>query len=292
MYRPITLFAALAFMAASTHAGAASGGIAIVAAENFYGDIARQLAGDRNPVVSIMNNPSEDPHLFEVSPGIVRQVADANIIILNGAGYDAWMEKLLASSPRPQRIVINAAELTDYKAGGNPHIWYAPATMPAVANAIAAALARADPEHAADYDARLKATLSSLAAVAKRVAELKSKYAGTSITATEPIFGAMAEAIGLVVRNLRFQIAVMNDSEPSARDIAAFEEDLRKRKVKVLIYNRQVSAKLTERLRDIAVSAKVPVVGVTETMPGGISYQNWLIDELEMVDKALSGPPA
>jgi zinc/manganese transport system substrate-binding protein len=117
--------------------------IAVVAAENFYGDIARQIGGDRISVTSIMTNPDQDPHLFETTPGIVRQLAGAQIVILNGANYDPWMEKLLAAAPRPGRTVIGAAQLVGRNPGDNPHLWYDPATMPAVANALAAALTKA-----------------------------------------------------------------------------------------------------------------------------------------------------
>jgi zinc/manganese transport system substrate-binding protein len=269
---------------------AAEGQIAVVAAENFYGDIARQIGGDRVSVVSIMNNPDQDPHLFETTPGVVRQIAAAQIVILNGANYDSWMDKLLAAGPRRDRIVVNAARLTGYKAGDNPHLWYDPATMPAVAAAIADALTNADSAHAVNYDARLKVTLAALAQITQRVAQLKVKHGGTPVTATEPVFGPMARALGLTMRNERFQLAMMNDTEPSARDIAAFENDLKDRKVKLLIYNSQVSEKLTERLRDLAKRAKVPVIGVTETMPANVKFQDWLLGELDTLDKALSGP--
>lgn len=279
----------LAFGAAAP-AHAAEGQIAVVAAENFYGDIARQIGGDRVAVVSIMNNPDQDPHLFETTPSIVRQLAAAQIAILNGANYDPWMDKLLAAMPRAGRTVISAAQLTGRKPGDNPHLWYDPVTMPAVATALAEALAKADSAHALDYAARLKTTLAALGRITQRVAQLKAKHAGTAVTATEPVFGPMAEALGLTVRNQRFQLAMMNDTEPSARDLAAFESDLKERKVKVLIYNSQVSEKLTERLRDIAYKAKVPVVGVTETMPANTSFQDWVLSELDALDKALSGP--
>ena len=264
--------------------------IAVVAAENFYGDIARQIGGERVAVVSIMNNPEQDPHLFETTPAVVRQLAGAQIVILNGANYDPWMDKLLAAVPRPDRTVINAAQLTGRKPGDNPHLWYDPVTMPAVATALAEALAKADSTHASDYAARLKSTLATLDRISQRVAQLKAKHGGASVTATEPVFGPMTQALGLTMRNERFQLAMMNDTEPSARDIAAFERDLKERKVKVLIYNSQVSEKLTERLRDIAARSKVPVIGVTETMPPNVSFQDWVLGELDALDKALTGP--
>jgi len=279
-----------ALLAAAPGARAADGKIAVVAAENFYGDIARQVGGERVAVVSIMNNPDQDPHLFETTPGIVRQLAGAQIAILNGANYDPWMEKLLAAAPRPGRTVISVADLTGKKAGDNPHLWYAPATMPAAAKAMAAAFSKADSAHAADYAARLAMTLTSLERIAQRVAQMKAKHAGTAVTATEPVFGPMAEALGLTMRNQSFQLAMMNDTEPSARDVAAFENDLKEHKVKALLYNSQVSEKLTLRLLDIARAVKVPVVGVTETQPPGVSFQDWMLGELDALDKALTGP--
>lgn len=267
-----------------------AGKIAVVAAQNFYGDIARRIGGDRVSVVSIMSNPDQDPHLFETTPGVVRQIADARIVIVNGADYDPWMDKLIAAAPRPGRSVINAAKLVNAKAGDNPHLWYAPATMPAVAKAIAAALSQADAAHAAEYSERLAKTLDDLGRVAQRVTQMRAKHAGKPVTATEPVFGLMADALGLTMRNQNFQLAMMNDTEPSARDVAAFEDDLKNNKVKALIYNKQVSEKLTERLLAVAGKAKVPVVGVTETQPANVSFQDWMLGELDALDKALTGP--
>ncbi len=132
--------------------------------------------------------------------------------------------------------------------------------------------------------------LADLDRVTQRVAQIKAKHAGKPVTATEPVFGLMADALGLTMRNQSFQLAMMNDTEPSARDVAAFENDLENNKVKALIYNKQVSEKLTERLRAIAAKAKVPVVGVTETQPANVSFQDWMLGELDALDKALTGP--
>ena len=274
----------------TTHATAADRRIAVVAAENFYGDIARQVGGDRVAVVSIMSNPDQDPHLFETTPAVVRQLADAQIVIFNGANYDPWMDKLLTAAPRPWRVVINAAQLNGRKSGDNPHVWYDPVTMPAMATTLADALITLDSAHAPDYAAQLKVTLASLARITQRIAQLKAKHAGIAVTATEPVFGLMVDALGLTMRNQRFQLAMMNDTEPSARDVAALESDLKQHKVKALIYNSQVSEKLTERMRAIAGAAKVPVIAITETMPANISFQDWVLGELDAVDKALSGP--
>jgi zinc/manganese transport system substrate-binding protein len=271
-------------------ARAAGGMVKLVAAENFYGNLAHQIGGLAVEVVSILNNPDQDPHLFETSPAVARQLADARIVIVNGAGYDPWVRKLLQASPRPGRTVIDVARLIGWQPGGNPHLWYEPATMPKVARALAAALAKADPDHADDYAAGLKTTLASLARVQARVYRMREQYHGLPVTATEPVFGLMAAALGLTMRNQRFQTAMMNDTEPSARDLAALEIDLKQHRVKALIYNKQVTQKLTERLIAIAEKAKVPVVAVSETQPADTTFADWMLLQLDALDKALAGP--
>ena len=174
--------------------------------------------------------------------------------------------------------------------GDNPHLWYDPATMPAVARAIAAALAKADPAHAADYQARLAAFLSSLKPIDDKVEAIRKKFGGTPVTASEPVFGYMAGALGLTMRNERFQLSIMNDTEPAAGDVAAFERDLKEHRVRVMFYNKQASDKIVQHLVDIARAAKVPVVGVTELVPAGMTFQDWLLSELTDTEKALAGP--
>jgi zinc/manganese transport system substrate-binding protein len=286
----VALFAALALLAVCTSVCAAADKIPLVAAENFYGDVARQIGGDRVAVSSIMSNPDQDPHLFEVSSSIARQLAGAQIVVYNGADYDPWMVKLLAASPRTGRAVIVAADLVRRKAGDNPHLWYDPATMPAVAGAISAALAKADPAHADEYDARLKTFVASLASINDKIAALRAKFAGVAVTATEPVFGYMADALKLKMRNERLQLAIMNDTEPSARDVAAFERDLKSHKVRVLFYNKQASNKLVQHLVDVARASNIPVVGVTETCPPDMTFQDWMQGQLDATDHALASP--
>jgi len=263
--------------------------IDIVAAENFYGDVAEQIGGPEVHVTSILTNPDEDPHLFEANPSTARQLADAKLVIYSGAGYDSWAGKLLAASKAPDRQVIDVAKLVHRKDGDNPHIWYDPPTMPALAKHLADTLSQLDPSHRADYVKRLALFVETMKRMDARISELHRKYAETVATATEPVFGYMADALGLKMRNDRFQLAVMNDTEPSAGEIAAFEKDLRSRTVKVLFYNSQTSEALTERMRGIAKQAGVPIVGVTETEPPGKRYQEWMMSQLDALDQALAG---
>src|SRR5579859_1793836 len=278
--------------AATAPSSAAEKKIIVVAAENFYGDVARQIGGERVSVTSVLANPDQDPHLFETTPSLIRQIAAANVVISNGAAYDPWMDKLLHVTATPGRAVIVAADLVrkNAGAGGNPHLWYDPPTMPAVATALAASLGRLDPTHKDDYAARLKTFLASLAPLDAKIAAIAGKYAGTPVAATEPVFNDMTAALRLTMRNASFQLAVMNNTEPSARDLARFEADLKTHQVRVMFYNTQASDRLVQRLVDLARAADVPVVGVTETCPPGLSYQAWMLRELEATEKALAGP--
>jgi zinc/manganese transport system substrate-binding protein len=263
--------------------------IAVVAAENFYGDVARQIGGDRVSVASLLSNPDQDPHLFETAPSAVRQIAAAQIVVYNGADYDPWMARVLAAAPKASRAVIVAADLVHKKAGDNPHLWYDPPTMPAVAGALAAALSAADPAHKDEYAARLKTFLVSLAPLNSKIAAMRGKYAGTPVTATEPVFGYMAAALGLKMHDEDFQRAVMNDTEPGPAEFAAIEDALKSQKVRLLFYNSQASDNLVARLVGVASASHVPVVGVTETAPPGQSYQTWMTNELDATEKALAG---
>lgn len=262
--------------------------IKIVAAENFYGDIAQQIGGAEVAVASILNNPEQDPHEFEASASTARKIADARLVVYNGADYDPWAAKLLSASSPPSREVITVAKLVHKKPGDNPHIWYDPATMSALAKALAGVLSKLDPSHERDYAARLAAFDESMGPLNDKISELRRKYHGTAVTATEPVFDYMAKALGLEMRNGGFQLAVMNDTEPSAAQIAAFEKDLRTHAVEVLFYNSQTSEALTERMRRIATESGVPIVGIAETEPAGMRYQEWMLSQLDALDRALT----
>lgn len=263
--------------------------INVVAAENFYGDVVSQLGGKHVEVTSILSNPEQDPHLFEASPKTARALQRADLVVYNGAAYDPWMDKLLAASKSAKRTTIVAAALIGKKSGDNPHLWYDPHTMPVVARAVVKALDDADPANKADYDANLTKFLESLKPIDEKVAELKSRYQGTPVTATEPVFGYMSDAIGLAMRNSRFQLAIMNDTEPSASDVAAFERDLKTKQVHALIYNSQAIEAITKRMLKLAHQSHVPTVSVTETQPARTTFQQWMLSQLDELSAALAG---
>ena len=235
-------------------------------------------------------NPDTDPHDFEPPASVARMVADARVVIMNGADYDHWMERLIEASDRPDRIVIDVAALLGKRPGDNPHVWYDPTAMPDLAEALTRTLSALDPEGAAQYEQGRNGYLQSLEPLKARIAAIREKFPGAPVTATEPVFGYMAESLGLDMRNGDFQNAIMNQTEPSAHAIAAMEDDLRAQQVKALFYNGQVGDPLTERLLAIAREAGVPVVSVTETLPSGMTYAAWMLGQLDATEKALAGP--
>ncbi|HWX10831.1 MAG TPA: zinc ABC transporter substrate-binding protein, partial [Trinickia sp.] len=173
------------------------------------------------------------------------------------------------------------------KAGDNPHLWYNPATVKAVGNALSVGLAMIDPAHRADYQRGAAAFAASLEPLEAKIADMRKKYAGQPVAASEPVFGYMAELLGLKVHNEKFALAVMNNTEPSASDIAAFEKDLRAKQVRVLIYNSQATEALTQRMLKLARQSHVPSVSVTETKPPHKNFQQWMLSQLDELSAAL-----
>lgn len=285
-----TLALAAAFALSSATAFSADGRIRIVAAETFYGDVAQSIGGDRVTVESIAISPDADPHDFAPPPSVARTVADADIVIMNGLDYDHWMESLIEATPSGGRMVIDVADLLGAEPGGNPHLWYDPKAVPALAAALAEDLAARDPDGAAGYRDRLVAYDASLEALDAQIAAIRERHAGTPVIASEPVFGLMAEALGLEMLGDDFQRAVMNETEPSPKAIAEVEDDISSGRARVLFYNRQVVDPLTERLLATAEAAKVPVVAVTESMPEGSTYVRWMAEQLDATARALSAP--
>ena len=262
--------------------------VKVVAAENFYGDMVSQIGGANVAVTSILTNPDDDPHLFEASPSTAKALSDAKIVIANGVDYDPWMEKLLGASKASGRKAIVVGALVGRKAGDNPHLWYDPTYMKAAAKALVADLVAADPAHKADYEQGETKFIESLKPLDDKIATMRRSYAGQPVTASEPVFGYQAKLIGLDVRNEKYALAVMNNAEPTPSQVAAFENDLKGRHVKVMLYNAQASEPAVAKLVQMAKDNNIPVVGVSETEPPNSTYQDWMMGQLNALDRALA----
>jgi zinc/manganese transport system substrate-binding protein len=263
--------------------------IEVLGTENFYADLLTQVGGSRVHATSLLNDPNADPHEFESSTRDAVAVADAKLVIVNGLGYDAFMQKLLGASSNPARVVIDVQTLLGLADDVNVHVWYDSTTMPKVAAAAGEALAKLDPPNAAYFRAREQAYLASLQPIADKIAQLKTKYAGTPIAFTENVAGHMTDRIGLVVKTpVGFMKAVEEGTDPPPADVAAEQGLLTGKTVKLLVYNSQVTSPTTQRIHDLAVQNGIPVVGVAETIPPAYNtYRDWQLAQLGELEQAL-----
>ena len=276
-------------LGATSHAPA--GKLGVVAAENFWGDIARQIGGDTVQVTSIISDPNTDPHQYESSARDGAAIAGASLVIQNGAGYDEFINKLLAATPKSHREVLDVATVVGAGHDANPHLWYSPDYVLKAAQAIQEQLATEDPAHAAAYRSNLATFRQGEQQVVDVIDEIKSKYDEQAIAYTERVPGYLVEAAGLRLGTpASFSKAIEDDSDPSPADVAAFDAALKDHKVKALLYNAQVTSPTTQRLKDLARSNGVPIVGVTETMPPGAqNFQTWQADQARALLAALGG---
>ncbi len=260
----------------------------VVAAENFWGDIAKQIGGDAVQVASFVNDPSTDPHLYESNANNAASMASAQVVIVNGLGYDDFMNKLLAAAPATDREVVTAADVVGAKNNANPHLWYKLAYVQSVAGAIELAYEQADVAHTDTYRRNLLTFNMSLDALYKSETEIKSHYSGTAVAYTERVPGYLLDDVGLVVKTPPgFAEAIENGNDPSPGDTQALETVLAQRQVYALLYNAQATSVATQAIRSQALQAKIPIVGVTETLPAGATFQQWQQGQLDKLLAAL-----
>jgi len=276
---------------APTNAPEPAGPIMVVAAENEYGNVAAQIGGADVSVTSVESNPNTDPHTYEVSPNVAEEVGSAQVVIQNGIGYDDFMTKIESASPNQARKVIDVEHLLGLPdSTPNPHLWYSPTTMPKVANALAADYAALQPAHAAYFKANAAMFIASLSPWLQAIANFKAQYPGTPVATTEPVADYMLEAAG--VDNLTpyaFQADIMNGVDPAPESVSLQTSLFTQHRVKVFVYNQQVTDTLTQSFMTSAHSAGVPVIGVYETMPTpGFTYQSWMLAEVTALQKAVA----
>jgi zinc/manganese transport system substrate-binding protein len=287
----VVLLTAVAGSACTT--GTAGGNpslISVVAGENFWGSIAAQLGGSKVSVRSIVTDPNADPHEYESSTQDARAFAEADFVILNGAGYDDWGQKLLDANSSSHRTVLNIAQLLGRKPGDNPHFWYDPAYVLTVADKITAGYRAIDSGDSSFFDQQRTALTSALEPYTNRIGEIKSRYSGAPIGSTESVFVYMADALGLdLISPPEFMNAVSQGTDPPVSALATFHDQVAGKQIKVLVYNLQASSALTASLKQLAQQENIPLVGVSETVrPAGATFQEWQTAQLTALEAALA----
>jgi zinc/manganese transport system substrate-binding protein len=278
----LTATAAVAVAASGATGSSAGGPIRVVAAENFWGSIASQLGGSRVQVTSIVTNPATDPHDYEPTALDARELAGAQLVLVNGIGYDPWAAKLLAANP--------VGDLLGLKPGENPHRWYSPANVQLVIRTIVADLAKLDPKHAAYFRAReTRFETKGLARYKQLIATIRRRYHGVRVGASESIFVPLAQALGLdLITPSSFLKAISEGTDPTAADIATIDRQVARRQIEVWVFNSQNSTPDVARITDAARKRGIPVTTITETLsPASATFQAWQVRQLQALAAAL-----
>jgi zinc/manganese transport system substrate-binding protein len=285
-----TVIVLAVFLLAACGSSTKKSGLNVVAAENVYGNIAAQIGGPHVSVTSILSSPSADPHLFEPDNSNTFDVALAKVVLQDGLGYDAFMTKLESATPSKSRTVVTIADVLGvHGKNANPHLWYDVPRLDRIGSAIAAALVKADPSHGNAYAAGLRRFDGSLEPLRHEVASIRARYRGAPVAYTEPVPGYLVTAAGL--RNLApdsFTRAIEDGTEPSPSDVGVMDGLIAKHRIQAFLYNSQAVSPITRRLRDEARAAGIPVVPVTETLPTGVSFQQWQLDQARALAAALA----
>ena len=266
-------------------------GIPVVAAESFWGSLLSQLGGSRVHVHTIVSDPNADPHEYEINVSDAIAVADARLVIENGAGYDDWCQQMVNAAGSPGPTVLNVADLLGKQVGDNPHFWYGASYVNASLARMYADLVAIDPTGAAYYASQYAALNRSLNDQVFSVeAEIRGAFAGAPVSSTETIFGYLAESLGLaLVSPVAFMTAVSQGNDPPAASITAFEDQLTGGQLRLLVYNAQTVTPLTDQMRSVALRANLPVVALTETLsPANATFQSWMGLELLALQAALA----
>jgi zinc/manganese transport system substrate-binding protein len=286
---PILIVTAAVALSGPTAQGASTK-VSVVAAEDFWGSIARQLGGEHAEVSSVIADPDTDPHDYEAKPSDGAAVARAQVAILNGIGYDGWMEKLVAANPSSGRRVVTVGDVVGVKEGGNPHQWYSPRSVNAVIDAITEALKQADPADGGYFDAQRQAYRTvGLKRYNDLRAQIKEQFGGAQVGASESIFAPLAEDLGLrLITPESFIDAISEGNEPTAKDKATVDKQITGKQIKVFVYNSQNSTPDVDALVEKAKKAGIPVMTVTETLvPTGTTFQDWQAKQLQSLADAL-----
>ena len=289
----VVLAAALGTLAAGCadpRVGTIGGKVRVVAAENFWGSIARQVGGAHAQVQSVIVNPAQDPHSYEPTTADARAMATVQLAIVNGVGYDPWAPKLLAANPVTGRVTLTVGKLFGLGEGDNPHRWYDPAEVLVVARTIAADLARLNPAHKAYFAAQLRRfDTQGLATYHRGIAQIRARYAGTPVGASESIFALLAPALGLrLVTPASFMKAVSEGTEVTAQDTITTQREITGHQIKLWVDNAQNVTPQIQRLNSLARAAHIPIPTVTETLsPASASFEQWQTAQLTRLQAAL-----
>lgn len=284
--------------------------LAVVASTDVYGSIARQVGGDRVEVSAIISGPTQDPHSYEATVRDKLSVSEADLVVLNGGGYDDFMDTLARGVETPRDRIISAVEASglNHEASGgdvtgseeskngedhhqktfNEHVWYDLHSMTLLVSEIARKLGEIDPDGGLEFDRNAEEITASLNSLEEDLVALSIKTDGASIAVTEAVPLYLLEKAGLEnVTPAAYTEALEEGTDVSVAAMRNMEQLVAEKNIAFLAYNRQRESKQTKAIRDVAERAGVPVVNFTETLPEGQEYVEWMEHNVEAVTQAV-----
>ncbi|MDQ4092043.1 MAG: zinc ABC transporter substrate-binding protein [Actinomycetota bacterium] len=266
--------------------------LTVVASTDVWGSVARAVAGDAANVKPIIDDPSADPHSYESTPTDAAEVANADLVVFNGGGYDDFMSQILQEAGNKPTVEAFALEQQTPADGAEPneHIWYDLAVVQGVAQQIAEKLGQLVPPQAQQFTAQSQAFRTEIDGLAGKLSNIAASHGGQRVAMTEPLAQYLITAAGLVnATPPEFLEAVEGETDPPAAAFAATKELFTQRQVQVLIYNPQAETPITSQIRTAAEAAEIPVVTMTETLPENTDYRGWMSAQIDALSTALQG---
>ncbi|MCT0164532.1 metal ABC transporter substrate-binding protein [Lactobacillus helveticus] len=245
----------------------------IVTSTNIYANIAKNIVGKHGKVEPVINNGDTDPHDFEPTTGSAKKVANANIVIANGLGYDSWMTNL--ANANDIHVTKVGEQLMGLKQGDNPHIWYNLDMPQKYVAYLVKKASQIDPKHAPYFKNNAKMYLNKINTI-KKLADKIDGQKAKPVYVSEPVFDYALERCHFKIGNHAFEEAVENETDPNAKVVHKMQMDIKQRKIAFFVNNIQASSGTVNNMVNLAERSDVPVLDVRETMPNGVSYYHWM----------------
>ncbi|WP_273716496.1 metal ABC transporter solute-binding protein [Leuconostoc mesenteroides] len=258
--------------------------ITIVASTDFYAEIAKTVVGEHGTATAIIKDANVSPEDYEPTTTVAKKVSGADIVLANGLGYDAWLNKLAKTSKNTKLIRVGE-DVLNKKTGVNPHLWNDPETMSKTANYLATELGKKDPKNRDYYKKNAKKYVASLKPVNDLITKISKKADGQTVAQTEPVFEYMLDALGYKIMDTDFSEAIEEGNDPSPATLAALKSAITNHKIAFFVNNTQTSSSTVSNLIDLAKKNDIPAVNVTETIPNGENYVSWKLKELKAIEK-------
>ncbi|WP_125712358.1 metal ABC transporter solute-binding protein [Companilactobacillus kedongensis] len=275
-------------LTACSNKQSSNGKIKVITTTDFYGEVAKAVVGNKGSVQSIIDKPGIDPHDYEPTTGIAKDVSGADVTIANGLGYDSWMNKLTKNDSATDILV--GENIMKKKSGANPHLWYDPQTMPKLATYLAKELGKKQPKNKAYFKNNAEKYIKSLKPVQNELDNLKQTAKATNdkdVYVSEPVFDYSIADMGFKIGNKDFEKAIENGTDPSPRVVKNMRQGIIEQKISFLVYNSQSDSKTVDNMVKLANKNNIPVLKVTETLPANKTYKEWMLSQYKQLNKIL-----